>query len=89
MLPYIGQGSAQALEDAAVLCLALNQVSTVHSLPIMLRAYELCRRPRAEKVAAGAGITRSVLHLIDGPAQQERDAKFRTVSKGGPNPDLL
>lgn len=55
----------------------------------MLKAYELSRKERVESVASNANTTRIVLHYPDGPEQQARDDKFRAVSQGGENPDLL
>ncbi|KIW62487.1 hypothetical protein PV04_10660 [Phialophora macrospora] len=89
MLPYVAQGAAQAVEDAGVLCLALNSVSHPEDIACALKAYELSRRARAEAVAGTAGATRNALHLHDGPEQQARDEKFRSVAAGGENPDLL
>lgn len=89
MLPYVAQGAAQAIEDAGVLCLALNRVSQPGDIPYLLKAYELARKSRAETVASTAGATRKVLHFHDGPEQQARDEKFKSVAAGGENPDLL
>ncbi|EXJ70950.1 uncharacterized protein A1O5_05942 [Cladophialophora psammophila CBS 110553] len=89
MLPYVAQGAAQAIEDVGVLCLALNHVSKPDEIPTLLKAFEVARKSRAEHVAGTGGATRRVLHLHDGPDQQARDKKFKEVSKGGENPDLL
>jgi salicylate hydroxylase len=89
MLPYVAQGAAQAVEDVAVLHLALDRISTKDHLPIVLKAYELARKPRAEHIMSVAGNNRIVLHLPDGPEQQERDRKFKAVTEGSENPDLL
>ncbi|KIW29782.1 uncharacterized protein PV07_05570 [Cladophialophora immunda] len=89
MLPYVAQGAAQAVEDAGVLCLALNNVGSKHSIPTMLKAYELSRKGRAEGIADNAATTRTVLHYEDGPEQQDRDNRFRAIARGGENPDLL
>lgn len=89
MLPYVAQGAAQAIEDAAVLHLALNRVSSAEDLPVLLKAYELARRPRAERIMSVAGDNRAGLHLPDGPEQEARDQKFRLLAQGGDNPDLL
>ncbi|OAP55978.1 hypothetical protein AYL99_10130 [Fonsecaea erecta] len=89
MLPYVAQGAAQAIEDTGVLCLALNRVSKLEEIPTLLKAFEVARKSRAEHVASTGGATRRVLHLHDGPEQQARDEKFKSVSKGGENPDLL
>ncbi|KIW26085.1 uncharacterized protein PV07_09213 [Cladophialophora immunda] len=89
MLPYVAQGAAQAIEDVGVICLALNRVSKPEEIPMLLKAFEVARKARAEHVASTGGATRRVLHLHDGPEQQARDEKFKSVSRGGENPDLL
>lgn len=88
MLPYVGQGAAQAIEDVAVLHLALDRISTTEDLQVLLKAYELARKPRSEHIMSISGDNRITLHLPDGPEQQERDRKFGGVSKKGDNPDL-
>lgn len=97
MLPYVAQGAAQAVEDAGVLCLALNKATQSKSagdnnednVPSLLKAYELARKTRGETVASTAGATRKALHLHDGAEQRARDEKFKAVAAGGENPDLL
>ncbi len=89
MLPYIAQGAAQAIEDVGVLGIALNQIPTKEDLPTYLKAYEIARKSRTDGITSNGNATRTVLHLHDGPAQEERDTKFRAVSGGGENPDLL
>ena len=70
MLPYVAQGAANGIEDAAVIATALNCTSSV---PIALRVYETVRKERAEKIAASASETSRSLHLPDGPEQEKRD----------------
>jgi 2-polyprenyl-6-methoxyphenol hydroxylase-like FAD-dependent oxidoreductase len=48
MLPNLGQGGCQAIEDAAVLATSLWTAGDVHDA---LSAYEQARRPRAEEIA--------------------------------------
>lgn len=87
MLPYVAQGAAQAIEDAAVLQVALARSSTDVTLAIAV--YEQVRKARGEAVQASATVTRKALHLPDGPEQEERDAKIKAASQGkGNNPDL-
>jgi 2-polyprenyl-6-methoxyphenol hydroxylase-like FAD-dependent oxidoreductase len=88
-LPYVGQGAGQAIEDVGVLRLALNRLSTREELPVLLKTYEVARKPRAEQIISTSDTTRIALHLPDGPQQQARDEKFRAVAQGGDNPDLL
>src|ERR1019366_10692665 len=47
MLPYLGQGACQAIEDGAVLATALS--AEPHDLSIGLARYERTRRPRASR----------------------------------------
>ncbi|KAB8229700.1 FAD-dependent oxidoreductase [Aspergillus alliaceus] len=69
--PYVAQGAAQAVEDAAALTLCL---SLTQDIPTAFREYELHRKDRAERIQHSATATREVLHLPDGEAQRQRDA---------------
>lgn len=82
MLPYVAQGAAQAIEDAAVLTISL---SLAEDVPTALGVYEAVRKSRAELIQNSATTTRHVLHLPDGPEQEKRD---RAIAGTGPNPDL-
>ncbi|KAL1311258.1 hypothetical protein AAFC00_001447 [Neodothiora populina] len=87
MLPYVAQGAAQAIEDGAVLQVALAKSSI--DVPLAIQVYEQVRKARGEAVQGSAAITRKALHLPDGPEQRERDAKIKAASAGkGNNPDL-
>lgn len=87
MLPYVAQGAAQAIEDAAVLQCTLAKSST--DVPLAIAVYEEVRKARAEAVQSSAATTRKALHLNDGPEQRERDQRIRDASRGqGENPDL-
>ena len=85
MLPYVAQGSAQAIEDSAVLATCFSLTSDV---PLALAIYQDVRKVRAETVQGSAGTTRKALHLPDGPEQQERDRKIKESNQSGHNPDL-
>lgn len=87
MLPYVAQGAAQAVEDAAVLGIVLSRIQSKDEIPTALKAYELARKERAEKVQNTAGHTRTILHMLDGPEQMKRDQAFANVALGGENPD--
>lgn len=64
MLPFLGQGACQGIEDAAALVAAI----AAGDLP----AYERSRRPRAELVArSSASACRTI--MADGPAAALRD----------------
>ncbi|GAA2522561.1 hypothetical protein Ahu01nite_068880 [Winogradskya humida] len=66
MLPFVAQGAAQAIEDAAVLA----------GNPHDFARFEAERRPRVEPIAAAARDGAVEYHLPDGPAQRERDRRL-------------
>jgi salicylate hydroxylase len=72
MLPYLGQGACQALEDGAVLA---NAMSTSPSDPVAALAdYERIRRPRASQVVLTARARGVSNHLPSRWAALRRDA---------------
>jgi salicylate hydroxylase len=71
MLPFMGQGAAQAIEDAATLTACLTRLDDV---PAALKLYEKLRLPRASRLQAMSADNKSRFHLPDGPEQQRRDA---------------
>lgn len=84
MLPYVAQGAANAIEDAACLATALTCTSDI---PSVLKIYESVRKRRAEIIAATATETAAVLHLPDGPEQRERDERMKLSNSNGKCPD--
>lgn len=75
MLPFFGQGAAQAVEDAAVLAECLRDVGP-ESVPKALQRYEGIRRPRATEVQLMSRGREIRNHLPDGPEQEQRDRDF-------------
>ncbi len=77
MLPFLGQGAAQAFEDAAVLasCLASGQRDPAQAL----RRYESARIGRASRVQEGSHARADYNHLPDGPEQRARDEALRAA----------
>jgi len=73
MLPFLAQGGAMALEDAAVLRWA---VLTHGFKPGALAAYEAARRSRTTRVAAQADTQGGIYHLAV-PFSLARDAAMR------------
>jgi salicylate hydroxylase len=74
MLPYLGQGACQALEDGAVLATALTAEA---GDPVTgLRRYELTRRPRASRVVLTARERGRSNHLPSRWAAMRRDASI-------------
>jgi salicylate hydroxylase len=79
MLPFLAQGAALAIEDAAVLADALAQSPDV---PSALRAYEHARRARVARVQAAARRNGTVYHLA-GVAALVRDLGMRIIGGDG------
>jgi salicylate hydroxylase len=75
MLPFLGQGAAQAFEDGAALawCLAAGPGDPAGAL----RRYEAARIGRASTVQRGSSTRADWNHLPDGPGQQARDQELR------------
>ncbi|MBO0691928.1 MAG: FAD-dependent monooxygenase [Acidimicrobiaceae bacterium] len=71
MLPYLGQGACQALEDGSVLAMALD--SMPDDVPGALRLYERVRRPRASRVVLTSRARGVDNHLVSPIAQLKRD----------------
>ncbi len=75
MLPFLAQGAAMAIEDAAVLA---REVARSSGDPAALRRYEEARRRRTASVQRAA--RRNDLHYhLRGPAALARDAVLRTL----------
>jgi len=74
MLPFMGQGAAQAIEDAATLKGGLEKFSD--DVPAALRLYERLRLPRASRLQGMSEINKTRFHLPDGQAQEARDAEM-------------
>ncbi|KAK5468725.1 hypothetical protein LTR20_003071 [Exophiala xenobiotica] len=87
MLPYVAQGAAQAVEDAASLGVTLSSITSKDQVPLALKAYEKAQKARAEHIQQSCLQTRAALHLPDGPEQEARDQKFRALSQGGGDSD--
>lgn len=70
-LPHLAQGAAQAIEDAAVLAIALakSPSTDAEALNKALRVYERIRKERAETLVELAAASGRALHLGDGVLQ--------------------
>jgi len=73
MLPYMAQGAAQSIEDAAVLA---GCVAAAPDPAQAARRYEDLRRERTADVQLAARSNEEMFHLPDGPEQQERDRRL-------------
>jgi salicylate hydroxylase len=75
MTPYLAQGAAMGIEDAAILggILAQPEYITPNELPQALALYEKLRIKRAAMVAEASVSSRWFTQMDDGEAQRERD----------------
>jgi salicylate hydroxylase len=71
MLPYLGQGAGQAMEDGVVLAAALAKLPD--DLPAALKLYEELRLPRASRVVLTARERGKDNHLVSPIAAWKRD----------------
>jgi salicylate hydroxylase len=83
MLPYVAQGGAQAVEDAAALAAALDGVAP-DAVPGALVRYESTRRERTTAVQTSARANATTFHLPDGEAQERRDAAMARAADPDP-----
>ena len=67
-LPYMAQGAAMAIEDAAVLARALELPGT---LSARLQTYEAHRAPRTARVVRESAEMGELYHLVDAQAMRE------------------
>ncbi len=74
MLPHAGQGSNQAVEDAAVLAHFLGQPDL--KVGEALAAYETVRKPRARQLQLGSRGNAKCFQVPDGPEAQARNERL-------------
>ncbi|PGH07784.1 hypothetical protein AJ79_06172 [Helicocarpus griseus UAMH5409] len=89
-LPHLAQGAAQAIEDAAVVAVALSKMpdTAPETINKALRVYEKVRKVRAETIVDLAAASGRELHLGEGAAKEDRDKQFAALKAGnGKVPD--
>ena len=72
MIPFMGQGGAQAIEDAVAITACLQRCGD--DVEAALKLYETVRLPRATQIQNGSWDNKTRFHMPDGPGQVERDA---------------
>lgn len=84
-LPHLNQGAAQAIEDAAVVAIALAKTpdNSLESINKSLKVYENLRKERAEACVAMAAANGKEMQLGDGAAAKERDEAFKAFRESG------
>ncbi|PSK58622.1 Kynurenine 3-monooxygenase [Elsinoe australis] len=84
MLPYMSQGAAMAVEDAAALGEAMADLQKHDDLIRRLSVFEEVRRLRAAQMQDASDINGILWHFDDGPEQVARDAAARREVLGQP-----
>jgi salicylate hydroxylase len=80
MLPFLGQGGAQAIEDGATLAACLQRHTD--DVPGALALYQTLRLPRSARCQAISRGNMTRYHLPDGPEQEARDADLASGKAG-------
>mgnify|MGYP000583469755 FL=1 len=81
MLPFMAQGSCQAIEDAVVLARCLSDANTSDTASA-LRRYEDVRQGRTAQVQTSSLMNRDLFHMVDGQEQRDRDMIFSISPPG-------
>jgi salicylate hydroxylase len=74
MLPFMGQGAVQTIEDGAALTACL--IAADGDVEAALVRYETMRKPRATLLQEMSRNNKTRFHLPDGEAQRQRDAQL-------------
>jgi salicylate hydroxylase len=80
MLPFLAQGAAMAIEDAAVLSASIGKrhADSTPEIAVAMRNYEAKRRPRTADIQRGARINGALYHL-GWPAAHLRNRFLATI----------
>lgn len=81
MLPYRAQGSAIAVEDAAVLGNLFSRLAHRSQILPLLHAYQSIRYDRATATQLSSRLNQHIFHLPDGPQQEKRDQEMRAATE--------
>ncbi|KAF1922892.1 FAD/NAD(P)-binding domain-containing protein [Didymella exigua CBS 183.55] len=82
MVPYMSQGAAMAVEDAAAFAAVLEQISDRSELPRALSVFEKVRKLRTSQMQEASLINAKLWHFADGPEQRARDAAMAPEVQG-------
>ncbi|PSN61458.1 FAD/NAD(P)-binding domain-containing protein [Corynespora cassiicola Philippines] len=73
MLPFMSQGAAMAVEDAAALATALHHAKGKGDIARVLDVFESVRRLRTQQMQQASSLNAELWHFCDGPEQRARD----------------
>ncbi|KAL2436788.1 FAD-dependent monooxygenase OpS4 [Exophiala dermatitidis] len=82
MVPYMSQGAAMAVEDAAALAEAIHLAENPTDLPEALRVWEAVRIQRSGMMQEASLVNGKLWHFADGPLQKARDEAMRPEVEG-------
>ncbi|CAK9780354.1 unnamed protein product [Cutaneotrichosporon oleaginosum] len=82
MLPYMSQGAAMAMEDAAALGRVLARASGPKDLPALTQLFADIRMDRAYEVQGRSALNGRIWHYPDGEDQRARDAGMAATLTG-------
>ncbi|OBT75480.1 hypothetical protein VF21_04900 [Pseudogymnoascus sp. 05NY08] len=85
-LPYLAQGAAMAIEDAATLGNLFATITSVDDVPRILQMYSQIRMPRVHAIQRGSYTNRFFIHMSTGPMLEMRNNIFAVGDYiGSPN----
>ncbi|GME64818.1 hypothetical protein GTA08_BOTSDO07426 [Neofusicoccum parvum] len=82
MLPYMSQGAAMAVEDAAAIAESLSLIRSRKQIPEALKVFEKERMKRAGDMQTASLLNGVIWHFPDGPEQRARDESMRAEVEG-------
>lgn len=87
-LPYLAQGAAMAIEDAACLGFVLSKVHSRDKIGEVLAFFHSIRRERAHTIQRGSWTNRFFIHMNEGPQYDMREEVFAAGDYPG-SPNLM
>jgi lactam utilization protein B len=87
--PHLGQGVAQAVEDATAITAVLSAIQSKQQLPAALKAYETSRKGRVVEIQAATSQVRQYAYRKDGEVQTARDKDQEGASEAKRSEDVV
>jgi len=87
--PYLGQGVAQAVEDAIAITTALSLIKTKQQLPAALRAYETSRKGRVLAMQAATKQAQKFAHRKDAESKAAKTKEEEDALEAKKSDDLV
>jgi salicylate hydroxylase len=87
--PYLGQGVAQAVEDATAITTVLSLIKSKQQLPAALQAYETSRKSRVLEMQAATNQARQFAYRKDGEVKAARNKEQEDALEAKKSDDLV